>query len=251
MPEAPLRERSGASPGVVSFVRRSSRMNPSQRQALELLADRYVVDVPTGELSTSIAAGASIDWHGTFGRPVGPGASELMVEVGSGTGDALVASARANPDASLIAFEVYEAAVASTLAKLSAAGLHNVRLLMLDAVQGLSQLIEPGMVSELATYFPDPWPKKRHHKRRLVSRSFAELAASRLTPGGRWLLATDWPDYAQQMRHVLDATPGLVNEYRDSGGWAPRPASRPITKFEARGIADGRPVTDLAYRRAP
>ena len=232
---------------VVSYVRRSPRMNPSQRNALARLSSRYLVDVPHGELSTSVAVHAHVDWAAQFGRPV----DELLVEIGSGTGDALVANALANPEACLVAFEVYERAVASTMAKLDIAGAANARLLMVDGVQGLERLIAPGTVRELSTFFPDPWHKKRHHKRRLVSASFGELVASRLVVGGRWLLATDWPDYAEQMRSVLDAVPGLHNEYADSGGWAPRPRSRPITKFESRGIAAGRPVADLCYRRLP
>lgn len=248
MPGETFGDNSGNS-GIVSYVRRSPRMNPSQRQAMDRLGERYLVRVPHGELSTSVAPDARVDWDAQFGRPVGPGASALVVEIGSGTGDALVASARANPAASLIAFEVYERAVATTLAKLETAGARNVRLLMVDGVQGLELLIPADSVSELITFFPDPWQKKRHRKRRLVQESFAALVTSRLRVGGRWLLATDWPDYADQMRAVLDASPGLANEHGSAGGWAPRPAGRPITKFEARGLAAGRPVADLAYRR--
>lgn len=236
----------GDSPGhssVVSYVRRSPRMNQSQHNAMARLAQRYLIDVPHGELSTSVAASAQVDWSAEFGRPV----DQLVVEIGPGTGDALVANALARPDACLVAFEVYERAVASTLGKLDAAGIDNVRLLMVDGVAGLQRLVPPNSVAELSTFFPDPWHKKRHHKRRLVSSSFAELAASRLTVGGRWLLATDWPDYAEQMRAVLDATRELASEYPD--GWAPRPDWRPLTKFEHRGLAAGRPVLDLSYRR--
>lgn len=230
---------------VVSYVRRSPRMNQSQRNAMVRLGQRYLVDLPRGELSTSVAPDARVDWSAQFGRPV----NELVVEIGSGTGDALVANALARPKACLVAFEVYQRAVASTMSKLDAAGVSNVRLLLVDAVVGLRQLVAPGTVTELSTFFPDPWHKKRHHKRRLVSMSFAELVTSRLTVGGRWLLATDWPDYAEQMRAVLDAVPSLVNEYPGDGGWAPRPAWRPITKFEQRGLAAGRAVTELSYRR--
>lgn len=224
-------------------------MNPSQRAAMVRLADRYLVEVPRGELETSLAPEARVDWDTEFGRPVGPGASELLVEIGSGTGDALVAAALANPAASLVAFEVYERAVASTLAKLAAAEVNNVRLVMADGVQGLELLFAPATIDQLMTFFPDPWHKKRHHKRRLIRPDFIELVTSRLAPGGRWLLATDWPDYASQMRQLLDDAAGLVNEHRSNGGWAPRPETRPITKFEQRGIEAGRPVADLAYRR--
>lgn len=235
--------------GVVSYVRRSPRMNPSQRAGMSRLSPRYLVDVPHAELETSIAPGTQVDWAAEFGAEVGPGGCELLVEIGSGTGDALVATARANPQAAVVAFEVYERAVASTMLKLDAAGAHNVRLLMVDGVQGLDLLFEPASISQLAIYFPDPWHKKRHHKRRLIQPGFAELVTSRLVIGGRWLLATDWPDYAEHMRLVLDAAPGLANEYAGTGGWAPRPETRPITKFERRGIEAGRPVSDLVYRR--
>lgn len=237
---------------VVSFVRRSTRMNPSQRAAMQNLGSTYLVQVPRGELSTSLAPGTGIDWGVEFGRAVGPGGAPLIVEIGSGTGDGLVQAAETYPDARLIAFEVYQPAVASTMIKLAAHGTTNVRLVVADGVQGLRQLIAPATLAQLHTYFPDPWHKLRHHKRRLVSPDFAELVISRLAPGGRWQLATDWTDYAEQMRQVLDARPELVNEFADApGGWAPRPADRPITRYEARGLDAGRIVRELRYRRLP
>ena len=150
--------------------------------------------------------------------------------------------------ARLIAFEVYEAAVASTLLKLEAANIGNVRILMVDGVQGLRQLFSPGSIDEICVYFPDPWHKKRHHKRRLINPEFAALVVSRLAPGGVWRMATDWPDYANQMLKVASNTPGLGNEHPD---WAPRPPSRPLTRFEKRGITAGRPVRDLTFQRIP
>ena len=143
-----------------------------------------------------------------------------------------------------MALEVWRPGVAHTLGLLEEAGADNVRLLSVDAVWCLEHLFGPGEVEELWTFFPDPWPKKRHHKRRLVTAAFASLAASRLRPGGVWRLATDWADYAEQMRTVLDAEPGL------EGGIVPRWAERPVTKFERKGVAAGRAITDLAYRRA-
>lgn len=245
MPDA--RER--GLPGVVSYVRRSPRMNPGQQRTLVRLASRYLIEVPRGDLSTSLASDAQVHWDVEFGHPTGTADSPVFVEIGSGTGDALLACALAHPEANVIGFEVYERAVASTMSKLAAAGVSNVRLMTVDAVQALDQLFAPASITRLSVFFPDPWPKKRHHKRRLVSPAFAELVASRLAVGGQWWLATDWPDYAEQMREVLDATVGLVNDYAAAGGWAPRPAERPITKFEQRGLASGRPVLDLAYRR--
>ena len=231
--------------GVVSFVRRSPRMNPSQQRALASLADRYLVELPRADLATSIAVDATFDDVRVFGRR-----APLIVEIGCGVGDSLVPMAAARPETNLLAFEVYSPALASTMGKLDRAGVPNVRLMQADGSQGLRILVTPGALHELWTFFPDPWQKKRHHKRRLVNPEFAALAASRLAPRGLWRLATDWDDYANWMREVLDATPGLGNVYADApGGWAPRPAERPITRFERRGLAAGRTVRDLVYRR--
>ena len=124
-----------------------------------------------------------------------------------------------------------------------------MRLLQSDAVDGLRHLLGPDSVEEVWTFFPDPWPKVRHHKRRLVDRAFADLVASRLRPGGSWRLATDWSDYAAQMRAVLDAHPDLVNVGAAADGWAERCPDRPLTRFEQRGLEAGRTVRDLHYRR--
>ncbi|AWY96238.1 tRNA (guanine-N(7)-)-methyltransferase [Propionibacterium freudenreichii] len=230
--------------GVVSFVRRSPRMNESQRQALASHSSEYLVEVPHDRLSTSVRHGATMSWPQVFGRQ-----APLVAEIGSGVGDSLVAMAGARPSDNVIAFEVYLTAVASTMGKLARADVHNVRLVVADGGEGLRELVRPGELSELWTFFPDPWPKKRHHKRRLVQPGFAALVADRLAPGGLWRLATDWADYADQMREVLDAEPGLTNVYSDRpGGWAPRP-DRPFTRFEKRGLDAGREVRDLAYRR--
>lgn len=228
---------------VVSFVRRSTRMNPSQERAWAA-RERYLIPVPRHETSTSIAPGTSIDWAAAFGR-VAP----LVVEIGSGTGDALTAMAAADPDRDHIAFEVFRPALASTMIKLNAAGLTNVRLLDANGLEGLRELFGPSTIAELWTFFPDPWHKTRHHKRRLVDSEFATLVASRLVPDGRWHIATDWPDYAQHCRAVLDDHPDLVNEYAGSGGLAPRLAARPVTRYERRGLDAGRVVVDLSYRR--
>ncbi len=224
-------------------------MNRSQASGMRRLAERYFIQLPTGDLRTSLAKDATVDWDKEFSRTESPDDEHsLMVEIGSGTGEALLARAQANPMARLIAFEVYEAAVASTLLKLEAANIGNVRILMVDGVQGLRQLFSPGSIDEICVYFPDPWHKKRHHKRRLINPEFAALVASRLAPGGVWRMATDWPDYANQMLKVASNTPGLGNEHPD---WAPRPPSRPLTRFEKRGITAGRPVRDLTFQRIP
>lgn len=225
---------------VVSFVRRGDRMNPSQQRAWDSYGD-WIITVPRGDRETSIAPDAEVDWDGTFAR-----SAPLMVEIGSGTGDAVVSAALARPDANHVAIEVFLPAIASTLGKLGRAGVDNVRMLLADGVQALETLFEPGSISEFVTWFPDPWPKARHHKRRLVSAEFAALVTSRLAPDGLWRLATDWDDYAEQMREVLDAEPGLVNVH---DGWAPRPDLRPVTRFEERAHAAGREVRDLEYRK--
>jgi len=227
---------------VVSFVRRSARMNESQARSWERHRSAYVIDVPRGELSTSIAEGATVDWAAEFGRR-----APMIVEIGSGAGDSLVPMASGRPEANVVAFEVFEPAVASTLGKIGRAGLTNVRMVVADGAQGLERLFEDGSVRELWTFFADPWHKKRHHKRRLVGPDFADVVTAKLEPGGLWRLATDWEDYALWMREHLDDAPGLVNEY---GGWAPRLAERPLTKYESRGLEAGRHVFDLTYRRA-
>jgi tRNA (guanine-N7-)-methyltransferase len=226
---------------VVSFVRRSSRMRPGQRQTWRRHRDRYVVDVARRQTSTSVAAGAALDLPAVFGRT-----APLVVEIGPGTGESLVRMAAQRPDANLLGFEVYEPALARLVGTLAAAEVGHVRLVQADAVDGLTHLLGPGSVAEVWLFFPDPWPKARHHKRRLVDRTFADLVAARLRPGGRWRLATDWQSYAGQMREVLDAHPAFVNEH---GGWAPRWSARPVTRFERRGLDAGRRVFDLTYRR--
>lgn len=226
---------------VVSYVRRSARMNESQERAWRAYADAWVIHVPRRELSTSVHPEARVDWVAIFGRT-----APLLVEIGSGRGDALAAIAAAHPDANVIAFEVFQPAVASTLSRLARANLTNARVVLANGVEGLEHLFEPASVSELFTFFPDPWHKARHHKRRLVSTEFADLVASRLTAEGVWRLATDWAGYADAMREVLDHHPLLENAH---DGWAPRYATRPLTKYEQRGLAAGRTIRDLTYRR--
>lgn len=215
---------------VLSYARRGSRFTPTQQESWDSHHEKWVipdeaVDQPGFSLSS---------W---FGRR-----APVIVEIGSGIGEATAALAARRPDADILAFEVWRPGVAHTLGLLADAGADNVRLISVDAVWALEHLFAPGTVEELWTFFPDPWPKKRHHKRRLVTPAFAALAASRLRPGGLWRLATDWEEYAGQMRVVLDAQPGL------SGGPTERWADRPVTKFERKGIAAGRPITDLTYR---
>jgi tRNA (guanine-N7-)-methyltransferase len=216
---------------VLSYSRRGSRFTPSQREAWEAHHEEWVipdeaVDQPGFRLAT---------W---FGRE-----APLVVEIGSGVGEATGVLAAARPAYDVLALEVWRPGVAASLAEVAAAGAANVRFCSVDAVWAVEHLVAPGSVAELWTFFPDPWPKTRHHKRRLVNASFAALVASRLAPGGTWRLATDWADYADQMHAVLDAEPALT------GGFTERWAERPVTKFERKGLEAGRTIVDLIYTR--
>lgn len=219
---------------VLTYSRRGSRFTERQAAAWEAYRERWwvpdeAVDDPDFDLGA---------W---FGRR-----APLIVEIGSGVGEATVPLAARRPSYDVLAFEVWRPGVADTLHRIAHAGVDNVRLMSVDAVWSLEHLLGPAGVRELWTFFPDPWPKQRHHRRRLVTPAFARLVASRLEPGGLWRLATDATDYAEQMREVLEGEPGLSSVY---DGAAPRWDERPLTRFERRGIAAGRPVTDLAYRR--
>jgi tRNA (guanine-N7-)-methyltransferase len=215
---------------VLSYARRGSRFTPSQQEAWDAHHERWVI--PEGAVDDP---GFSLEaW---FGRQ-----APLVVEIGSGVGEATAALAARRPEVDVLALEVWRPGVAHTLGLLADAGADNVRLLAVDAVWALEYLVPMASVEEVWTFFPDPWPKKRHHKRRLVSPQFAHLVASRLGTGGLWRLATDWPHYAEQMQTILDAEPGLV------GGEVDRWAERPLTRFERKGVAAGRRIVDLTYR---
>lgn len=216
---------------VLTYSRRGSRFTPSQQESWDAHSEAWVVP-------ESAVDDPSFTWAGVFGRE-----APVVVEIGSGVGEATAALAAARPSYDVVALEVWRPGVAHTLGLLAEVGADNVRLLSVDAVWCLEHLFDPGGVEELWTFFPDPWPKHRHHKRRLVNAEFAALAASRLRPGGTWRLATDWGDYAEQMRRVLDAESAL------EGGVVRRWSDRPVTKFERKGVAAGRQIVDLAYRR--
>ncbi|MGO1974878.1 MAG: tRNA (guanosine(46)-N7)-methyltransferase TrmB [Propionibacteriaceae bacterium] len=227
---------------VVSFVRRSARLSPAQRKSWDAHHEKWVLDVPRRDSDTSIAPGFSLDLTEAFGR-----AAPLIVEIGPGMGESLSPMAAVRSGANVLAFEVYHPAVARILAKLARDSVENVRVVEANAVEGLSALLPEASIDRLWMFFPDPWHKKRHRKRRLLTPAFADLAASRVKPGGLWRLATDWEDYASQMRDVLDEHPDFEN--LSPGGWAPRWDKRPVTKFEQRGIDAGRHIFDLSYRR--
>jgi tRNA (guanine-N7-)-methyltransferase len=217
---------------VLSYSRRGSRFTPTQQRAWDAHHQAWVIpDEAVDEAGFRLAR-----W---FGRD-----APLVVEIGSGVGEATGVLAATRPSYDVLALEVWKPGVAASLAEVAAAGATNVRFCSVDAVWAVEHLVGPGSLAELWTFFPDPWPKARHHKRRLVNASFAALAASRLSPGATWRLATDWDDYADQMREVLDGRPDLT------GGVVERWAERPVTKFERKGLDAGRTITDLAYTRA-
>jgi tRNA (guanine-N7-)-methyltransferase len=227
---------------VVSFVRRSNRMRVNHRRAWEFYRDRFVIEVPRLQTSTSIHPAAAANLVEAFGRD-----AELILEIGPGNGGSLIPMAAARPDANVLAFEVYRPAIARMLGHLARQGLDNVRIIEADAVAGIEHLLPPRSVDEVWMFFPDPWPKPRHHKRRLVTPAFAALAASRMRPGATWRIATDSADYADWMRSVLDNDTRFASEHVH--GRAPRWEARPITEFEQRGLDAGRQIFDLAYRR--
>jgi tRNA (guanine-N7-)-methyltransferase len=216
---------------VTSYARRGSRLTPKQQAAWDAHAGDWLIP-------DEVAEQGPLDQERFWGRR-----APLVVEIGSGIGEVATSWAAAHPAYDVLALEVWRPGVASTFARLEQVGVQNVRVLSLDAVWVLEHLLQPGQLAELWTFFPDPWHKKRHHKRRLVSRDFAGLAASRLETGARWRLATDWPDYAEHIDEVVATEPRL------EGGRTPRWDERPLTKFERRGLAAGRPVTDFCYSR--
>jgi len=211
---------------VTSFVHHRARLTDGQRAAW----DRWW---PTRGHEV---ADADYDPPAWFGRE-----APLILEIGSGMGESTAALAAAEPDVDHLAVEVFEPGIAALLMR--SAELTNLVVLRGDAVALLTTRVPEASLTGIRIFFPDPWPKRRHHKRRLVQRAFVALAATRLRPGGTLHMATDWADYADQMRAVADAEPLL------DGGETPRPPWRPVTKFEARARAEGRDVVDLVYRR--
>lgn len=215
---------------VLSYSRRGSRFTEKQAEAWEAHHQAWVVPDEAVE-------DPDFAWATWFGRQ-----APLAVEIGSGVGEATVSLAAARPDLNVLAFEVWRPGVAETLGRLASAGVPNVRLCSVDAVWSMEHVIGAGELAEVWTFFPDPWHKARHHKRRLVTPAYAALVATRMAPGGTWRLATDWAGYAEHMLEVLDAEPGL------EGGVVERWDDRPVTRFERKGVAAGRAITDLAYR---
>lgn len=243
-PAAPTPETRTFRDRPVSFVRRSGRMSEAQERAWTELAPAYVIEAPRDVASTSIRPGSPIDPVAVWGRD-----APLIVEIGSGQGHAIVHAASSRPGDDFLAIEVFKAGLARTMLDADRAGARNLRLVEANAPEVLQHLLPPASVDELWVFFPDPWHKKKHTKRRLVSDGFAGIAAGALRDGGMLRLATDWEDYALQMREVMSAAPDFEPAFE--GEWAPRFPGRVLTAFERKGARVGREIRDLAYRRAP
>ena len=217
---------------VRSFVVRAGRITEAQRRAFAQHGGRYLIDPAHGVL----------DLDRLFGRR-----APRTVEIGFGNGDALAALAGREPERDFLGIEVYPPGVGRLLARCHEAGLGNVRIAMADALDVLERRLAPASVEEVLVWFPDPWPKKRHHKRRLVQPGFASLVRRVLRPGGRLHLATDWKPYAEHMLEVLGAHPGFSNRAAPEC-FMPRCERRIETRFEHRGRSRGHRVFDLSWR---
>jgi tRNA (guanine-N7-)-methyltransferase len=224
----------GAHPrGVRSFVRREGRITEAQRRALDELGPVY--GIPQG--------GDALDLEQLFGRR-----SPCFIEIGFGNGEALLSMASIWPERNFVGVEVHRPGIGHLMLELRRRNLDNVRIVEGDAVELISQRLSEHSLSGAFVLFPDPWPKKRHHKRRLINREFLGLLNSRLQPEGALLhLATDWEDYARQMLDLLESQEGFCNTIL-GGGFAPRPAYRSATRFERRGKRRGHTIFDLLFK---
>ena len=220
-----------ARPPIRSFVLRAGRMGSGQERALAELGPRFVLPF----------AAQAMDWDAAFGRH-----APRVLEIGFGMGDATATVAAAQPGTDFIGIEVHVAGVGALLKRIGELALSNLRIVQHDAVPVLRQMMAPASLAGVHLWFPDPWHKKRHHKRRLIQPAFVADLVTRIAPGGYVHCATDWQPYADQMLEVLVAEPGLVNT---AAGFAPRPAWRPLTKFENRGLGLGHGVWDLVFSR--
>jgi len=228
----------------VSFVRRSGRMSEAQERAFAEHSQFYMIVTPRSAGATSVHPDARLDHAATYGRE-----APLIVEIGSGQGHAIIHAATSRPGDDFLAVDVFRAGLARTMLDAQRAGVRNLRLIEANAPEVLETLLPEAAAHEVWVFFPDPWHKNKHTKRRLVKPPFGEIVAGALRNGGVVRLATDWEDYALQMRDVLDAAPSLERAFE--GAWAPRFEGRPETAFERKGTAKGREIRDLTYRRRP
>lgn len=218
---------------IKSFVLRTGRMTTRQQQGLETHLPQYLVQ----------AADKPLDFNSLFHRD-----APTVVEIGFGMGASLLKMAQDNPDYNYLGIEVHRAGLGALAIAAAEAGLSNLRIMDQDAVEVLKTQISDQSLAGVQIFFPDPWPKKKHHKRRLIQPEFIHLIQQKLKSGGFLHCATDWQDYAEQMLAVLSAESGLKNQ-QPEGGFSPRPAHRPLTKFELRGERLGHGVWDLIFIR--
>ena len=218
---------------IKSFVLRAGRSGSGQQRALQELGPRFVLPY----------AAAPLEAAATFGR-----AAPLVLEIGFGMGQATAEVAAAQPHINFLGVEVHPPGVGALLKLMGEQQLHNIRIVQHDAVEVLTHMLPAASLAGVHIWFPDPWHKKRHNKRRLIQPEFVALLVSRLLPGGYLHCATDWQPYAEQMLEVLNAEPTLQNT-ASSGGYVPRPDTRPLTKFEVRGQRLGHGVWDLVFKR--
>ncbi|CAM4148428.1 tRNA (guanosine(46)-N7)-methyltransferase TrmB [Bordetella tumulicola] len=218
-------------PHIRSFVHRRGHITQGQRDALEQLLDKWSIPYRPTRLDLAAA----------FGRT-----APTVLEIGFGMGETTQKIAQTRSDDNFLGVEVFNAGVGALLRRIEDAQLQNLRIIQHDAVEVVRDMIAPDSLAGVHVYFPDPWPKKRHHKRRLLQPPFVSLLASRIAPGGYLHCATDWQDYAVQMLEVLSGEPLLRNTVAD---YAPRPDYRPQTKFETRGLRLGHGVWDLIFQR--
>lgn len=217
---------------IRSFVMRSGHITDSQRNTRDRLLPTWGIPY----------APEAIDFKRIFGRD-GP----MILEIGFGMGETTAAIAQQNPEWNILGLEVYRPGVGALLSKIEQRGLTNIRVIEHDAVEVLAHMVPDDYLDGVHIYFPDPWPKKRHHKRRLIQSPFLSQLVQKLKPGGYLHMATDWPDYAAQMLEVCSQEISLENRAKE--GFSPRPDWRPLTKFEARGIRLGNPVADLIFQK--
>lgn len=217
---------------VRSYVIRSGRLTAGQRRALEQYSAEYVIDFEAGPWDMS---------------RVFPGEQPLVVEIGFGSGESLLRMAREQPDTNFLGIDVYQPGIGRLLQGITDHGLKNVRLIRHDAVEVFTQNLVDACVDRVLILFPDPWPRKRHHKRRLIQVDFMNLVLSRLKPGGEVHMATDWPPYLEHMIEVMDRIPGFSNRFGGDGCW--HNPERSLTRFELRGRRLGHEVRDLLYQK--
>ncbi|MCW4463978.1 tRNA (guanosine(46)-N7)-methyltransferase TrmB [Glutamicibacter sp. MNS18] len=257
----------------VSFVRRGNRLQGRRAKAWERNADRYIIEPDRKRADTSVAEDQHLDLYSTFGRQ-----APLIVEIGTGLGECIANAAKEDPASNYLAVEVYRPGLAQLMLKVESFGLENVRAIQANAPEVLDVMLEEGSADEIWIFFSDPWHKTRHHKRRLIKAGFLDKVARALKPGGTLRLATDWSNYAEQMRELLESHESFENQYPghlageesnltrvrrgglenhekepdfvdETGGWAPRFDRRILTSFEGKALKAGRLVFDLAYTR--